>query len=318
ADDPNFSVGEDLLFRYVVIPRTKQALISRAIAYSWMDTRPHFLPGRVDTFNPYKQRLETRLGPASGFNMATDATVGTVALPSLWNQRPREGMQLHWDGNNDSVDERNKSAALGGGATEASLDLGSLARVHDFIATLQPPPYPRDRINADLARQGEQVWYAECASCHAFDGKYVGQVTPINEIGTDRSRLDSFTPLLASRMSEFGKGRSWQFSHFRKTDGYANMPLDGVWLRAPYLHNGSVPTLRDLLNTPEQRPSAFYTGYDLYDYENVGLVTSGAEAERFGQLYETSVQGNGNYGHLYGTNLSAAEKDALLEYLKTL
>ena len=48
-------------------------------------------------------------------------------------------------------------------------------------------------------------------------------------------------------MNTIGTGKPWKFSHFRKTDGYANMPLDGVWLRAPYLHNGSVPTLRALL-----------------------------------------------------------------------
>ena len=44
-------------------------------------------------------------------------------------------------------------------------------------------------------------------------------------------------------MNTIGTGKPWKFSHFRKTKGYANMPLDGVWLRAPYLHNGSVPTL---------------------------------------------------------------------------
>jgi hypothetical protein len=89
-------------------------------------------------------------------------------------------------------------------------------------------------------------------------------------------------------------------------------------LRSPFLHNGSVPTLRDLLNPPDQRPKAFFTGYDLYDYDKLGFVSTGPEAERFGQPYDTSVPGNGNGGHIYGTNLSQAEKDALLEYLKTL
>ena len=119
-------------------------------------------------------------------------------------------------------------------------------------------------------------------------------------------------------MTDFGKGYKWQFSHFRKTDGYANMPLDGLWLRAPYLHNGSVPTLRDLLKPPDQRPKVFFRGYDGYDYDNVGFVSSGPDAERFGSRYDTTVQGNNNSGHLYGTNLSQAEQDALLEYLKTL
>jgi mono/diheme cytochrome c family protein len=318
ADNPNFSWFEDLLFRYYIIPRTQRALQERGQAFSWMDARPNFLPGRVDTFNPYKQRLQERLGAASGFDISADKTVGTADLPSLWNQRPREGMWLHWDGNNDSVDERNRSATLGAGATEASLDGDSLVRVHDWIDDLPPPQFPRDRINAERAQAGEQVWGAQCASCHAFGAAQVGQVTPIEDVGTDRSRLDSFTPELARAMAEFGKGYPWQFSHFRKTSGYANMPLDGLWLRAPYLHNGSVPTLRDLLTAPEQRPKVFYRGYDLYDYDNVGFVTSGPDAERAGQRFDTAVMGNGNAGHVYGTNLSQAERDALLEYLKTL
>jgi mono/diheme cytochrome c family protein len=317
ADNPSFSWFDDLLFRYMVLPRTKDALISRGQSFSWMNARPNFLAGRVDTFNPYKQRLQERLGAASGFDMSSDTSIGTAKLPTLWNQRPREGMWLHWDGNNNSVDERNKSATLGAGATEQSLDEASLGRIHDFIAELQPPAFPPDRINSERAQAGERIWASQCASCHAFSGDQTGEVTPIDQLGTDRSRFDSFTPQLAQGMTNFGKGYSWQFSHFRKTDGYANMPLDGVWLRSPYLHNGSVPTLRDLLNPPDQRPKVFFTGYDLYDYDSVGFVSSGPEAERFGQRYDTSVPGNGNGGHSYGTNLSPADKDVLLEYMKT-
>ena len=64
--------------------------------------------------------------------------------------------------------------------------------------------------------------------------------------------------------------------------GYCSPPLDGLWMRAPYLHNGSVPTLRDLLTIPVARPSVFWRGYDVYDYQNVGFVSQGAEAEREG------------------------------------
>ena len=71
-------------------------------------------------------------------------------------------------------------------------------------------------------------------------------------------------------MNTIGEGKPWRFTHFRKTNGYANMPLDGLWLRAPYLHNGSVPTLRALL-FPDERPAVFYRGYDVYDWTNVGL-----------------------------------------------
>jgi hypothetical protein len=119
-----------------------------------------------------------------------------------------------------------------------------------------------------------------------------------------------------------GSGTSWRFTHFHKTDGYANMPLDGAWARAPYLHNGSVPTLRDLLDAPEMRPKEFYRGDNVYDQKKVGFASDRAEESgRHFSRYDTSVRGNGNGGHAgaeYGTDLPDADKDALVEYMKTL
>ena len=96
------------------------------------------------------------------------------------------------------------------------------------------------------------------------------------------------------------------------------MPFDGIWLRAPYLHNGSVPTLRDLLNAPENRPPVFYRGNDVFDQTSVGFVSSVAEVEgrRFFR-FDTTLPGNSADGHRYGLSLSAADKNALIEYLKT-
>jgi mono/diheme cytochrome c family protein len=270
--------------------------------------RPPQGPGRVDTFNPYKRMF--------GFDMKADASVGTADLPPLFNQRPRQGLWLHWDGNNDLVEERNKSAAIGAGATETSIDLASLDRVAQWTLDLQPPPYPAARIDRAKAEQGALVYRAACASCHAFDGDRVGRVTPLAEIGTDPERVRSFTPELVAKMNTIGTGTPWQFSHFRKTDGYANMPLDGVWLRAPYLHNGSVPTLRALL-FPDERPAIFHRGYDVYDWQRVGFVSDGPEAARQGVRFDTGLRGNSNAGHTYGRDLPAIDREALIEYLKT-
>ena len=109
-----------------------------------------------------------------------------------------------------------------------------------------------------------------------------------------------------------------RFKRFRKTDGYANHPLDGIWLRSPYLHNGSIPTLRDLLEPPERRPAVFYRGYDVFDQAKVGFVSDVEQADgRTFFRYDTSVPGNGNGGHIYGTQLSDDDKRAVVEYLKT-
>ncbi|MCC6510915.1 MAG: hypothetical protein IT423_17570 [Pirellulaceae bacterium] len=55
---------------------------------------------------------------------------------------------------------------------------------------------------------------------------------------------------MLTNQNQLGAGKWWRFRHFKKTLGYANAPLDGVWARAPYLHNGSVPTLYDLFSRP--------------------------------------------------------------------
>ncbi len=98
------------------------------------------------------------------------------------------------------------------------------------------------------------------------------------------------------------------------------MPLDGIWLRAPYLHNGSVPTMHDLLEPVSRRPKVFYRGDDVYDPIQLGFVHTLAERDghRFFR-FDTSIAGNGNQGHegkAYGTQLSEPDKKALIEYLK--
>ena len=123
----------------------------------------------------------------------------------------------------------------------------------------------------------------------------------------------------------YGKGYPWEFKHFHKTDGYANAPLDGVWARAPYLHNGSVPTLYDLLTPADHRnggQTTFYTGHAVYDTVNVGFRTDVATTNGHKSFaYVITEPGNSNKGHTgarYGTELSEEDKRALIEYLKTL
>jgi hypothetical protein len=307
-----------IIYRYAAIPQTRTELLARAPKLKFLERQPDWGPGRVDTFNPYK---------ALQFNfpmekLPDDEIVGTVDLPSIWQQRQREGMQLHWDGDNSSVEERNKSAALGAGVTPVTIDLPRIKRIEDWLLDATPPAYPFP-IDQSLASLGEPVYREYCANCHGENGrklagKYVGQVVPVEEVGTDRHRLDSYTYELLENQNTLYAGYPWRFTKFRKTNGYANMPLDGLWLRAPYLHNGSVPTLRDLLNAPENRPKTFYRGNDVLDRDNVGFVSTVPELDgrRFFR-YDTSLPGNSSSGHRYGVSLKPAEKNALIELLKT-
>lgn len=95
---------------------------------------------------------------------------------------------------------------------------------------------------------------------------------------------------------------------------YKARPLNGVWASAPYLHNGSVPTLYDLLLPPAERPRKFAVGRWEYDPRKVGYVSAG----QVPFVLDTSVIGNSNRGHEYGIKLTEADRWALVEYLKTL
>lgn len=305
----NLNFIERILYRQAIYAFREGVLAQRQQLDYW-NRIPDFGPGRVDTFGPYQ---------ALFFGRDPGDKVGTADFPSLWNQRPRQGMNLHWDGNNNSLQERNYSAAMGAGALPATLDTVSLDRVVNWIMDLSAPTYPEERIDRALATQGEPIFQEQCAACHAFDGSQVGQVDSIAKIQTDPQRLDSFTEAVVANMNTLGTGYPWKFTHFKKTDGYANMPLDGIWLRAPYLHNGSIPTLRALLDSPSERPTRFYRANDQYNWDDVGFIWDVAEENgRTYFLFDTTLPGNGNGGHTYGTDLTPADKDALLEYLKTL
>jgi hypothetical protein len=105
-------------------------------------------------------------------------------------------------------------------------------------------------------------------------------------------------------------------NRFRAPLAYRARPLNGIWAMAPYLHNGSVPSLHDLLLPPDQRPKTFYVGNWEFDPESVGYETKSWFLGAF--TYDTWTRGNSNAGHAFGTDLSEEDRKALIEYLKTL
>ena len=110
---------------------------------------------------------------------------------------------------------------------------------------------------------------------------------------------------------------------------YKVRPLNGVWATPPYLHNGSVPTIEDLLGDPEKRPPTFYLGSREYDPVKLGYNT---DPITNGFKFDTSIRGNSNRGHEFrkdynkdkeikgviGPELPEGDRKALIEYLKTL
>jgi hypothetical protein len=324
AEIDRLGANLDLLDRELVYPIAlaimRERVLTLAGRFEWINREPPWGPGRVDTFNSAKVIFNFPMDVLPPQELSAPAD-----FPSIWNQKPRQGMNLHWDGNNSLVEERNKSAAFGTGTTPPTIDIGRIKRVEDWLLEAKPPKFPFP-VDAQLAAKGGELYKQYCAECHGasgsdFGGAHVGKVTPIADIATDRRRLDSYTTELAVNQSTLYAGYPWRFTHFRKTFGYANMPLDGLWLRAPYLHNGSVPSLTDLLEPAAMRPKTFYRGNNLYDPVRVGFVSNVPEED--GKLFfefDTKIPGNSNAGHegkAYGTELSADEKSALVEYLKT-
>lgn len=297
---------ERLAYRYAILPFSKAGLAIQREAYQWQKSRPQQGRGRTDTFNPTKIVV---------FHQPDDGSIGTVDLPVIWNQRARVGLYLHWDGNNNDIRERNYAAAMAIGASPYSVLPEHFQRVTDYVLDLPPPSFPFP-VDEAAAERGWAVFQQQCADCHAFGSAKVGTVTPIDEIGTDRHRLDSFTEDLVDAFHAIDEG-PFHFDAYRKTEGYSNLPIDGAWARAPYLHNGSVPTLRDLLSPPAQRPQRFMRGSNVYDPLRMGFM-SGPPLLGPGFELDTTIAGNSAAGHDYGTELDEQDKNDLIEYLKTL
>ena len=208
-------------------------------------------------------------------------------------------------------------SGLGTGTTAKEINLASLERIENWLRQLPPPQYPFP-IDNSLVSKGEEIFANNCASCHAFGESKTGQVIPFTEVLTDPNRANHWTQEAADAMNNYAEKYSWDFENFRDTDGYTSLSLDGIWARAPYLHNGSIPSLTALLESPQSRPQVFYRGYDVYDGENVGFIWEGENAEKVGFKYDIHIVGNSNQGHIYGTDLPQNDKKALIEYLKTL
>ncbi len=322
AKNYRLSATDRLLYRLVVIPSTRRALLRLRDEGPWLEAGGDWGHGRVDLLGAI---AHGRLGQPRGDARAT------ADMPPLWRLASRpQGGGYFWSGVNTDLREVVRTSALAGGASPSWLDrdarswtatgpreVASLRRILNYIAGGEPPRYPLPTDQA-VAATGAEVFRTACASCHAPDGARVGQVVPVAEVGTDDRRVRAWPEAAADALNAFGNGRDWAFSKFRTTDGYVAVPLDGLWLRAPYLHTGSVPSLADLLEPAERRPRSFWRGYDVIDPVKVGFISEGAAAERKGSWYDTTQPGNGNAGHDYGTALAPELKRALLEFLKTL
>ena len=236
----------------------------------------------------------------------------------VWNVSNRHW--VHWDGNTQSPLGRNLLASLGLGAPlhgkHGELDFAMVKRQTDLSEMIQAPHYPY-KLDQAAAKRGAAHYAANCVSCHGGP-ESDKRLYSAAEVGTDPHRAELFTKQQAALFNKFLaelETTGYQASKeegLRSTGKYWAASMDGVWARSPYLHNGSVRTLQELLTPPTQRSKTFHRGSQDYDTNQMGYTDAGP------YLFDTSTRGNSNTGHNYGTALTSDQKHDLLEYLKTL
>lgn len=278
----------------------------------------------------------------------------------------------NWDGNQGAA-----SRTLASGTSATGDPRLVNVRIHEplnaFINNLPPPPYPFASVDLERAREGKTIFRTKCTACHKPRNE---TIYPVSKLGVDPNRS-----LVNTSVSRFGMaalvfeacriyglnqqgkpGAEWcvpegdwaarNDEYFHDTprrvaegkNGYKADPLYGIWAQAPYLHNGSVPTVAHLM-CPDTRPKRFLRGNLYYDEALMGFEWSDRPKARYSphdtmlvKEYDTTIPGKANTGHTFGADLcpdtsgldpiadrKAIERrlldsrvGALLEYLKTL
>lgn len=206
--------------------------------------------------------------------------------------------------------------------------------IQAYLKTINAPKYPGP-LDVTLADKGKAIFVQNCAKCHGTygdDWKYPNKLVELDDIGTDPTRAIGISDRAKEHFDQTWfaqetdeQGKKLVTSNER---GYIAPPLDGIWATAPYLHNGSVPTLYHLLNSktrPTKYTRSFRTDEADYDHRQVGWKVTLVDNEAVEQhplekrkTYDTTQPGRGNRGHTFGDKLTESERLALIEYLKTL
>lgn len=192
-----------------------------------------------------------------------------------------------------------------------------------YIKSLKPPVYPQ-QVNDKQAKQGKNIFNENCSGCHGTygsNGKYPNWLIPASSVQTDSALCNS---IMKNKQFISWFNNSWFVqgddpAQLVPYNGYIAPPLDGVWITAPYLHNGSVPTIEALLNS-KLRPTYWSRDFKnpVYDYKALGWQYTRHEQPDSKKTYNTTLSGYGNHGHTFGDHLTHEERSAVIEYLKTL
>lgn len=244
-------------------------------------------------------------------------------VPPLWHVGKKNTLYYTGIGRGDFTKLLFQASVLGiPDSTAARNAVNNFKDVYAWLRALEAPKYMGE-INQKLALKGEVLFNENCSKCHGTYGEeetYPNKLVALDLIKTD--------PMYAQYVINSGIVDWYNSSWFANTSpkswfepgmGYVAPPLDGVWATAPYLHNGSVPTLEDLLNS-KQRPTYWSrsgNGSD-YDYQKVGWKYQTTTDAKGDWTFDTTLPSYGNQGHYFGDKFTTEERTAVIEYLKTL
>lgn len=255
--------------------------------------------------------------------------VPPVSVPPWWRMKKKHAMFSMGEGRGDHASFMMTAAILCTDSLAQLKQLDSIAAdVRAYIASLEPPRYPFP-VNADLALQGKEQFEQTCSVCHGIYGEqpsYPNKLVPLHIVGTDRALVDFAFGDGDVFVDWFSQSPFGERATARPGRGYVAPPLDGVWATAPYLHNGSVPTIRAVLNSATRpdlwqhrdKSSDAESSYNQSDLGWHYRVVQPASDVSNRWLYDTSKPGYSNQGHHFGDGLNQEQLDAVIEYLKTL
>lgn len=220
---------------------------------------------------------------------------------------------------------------MGLSSERAAAAIPELTAVMAYLARVRAPSFP-GAIDRNRAARGKDVYARECASCHgtydnsAVSPRLLSFPNWAGTVGTDMSRVEAFAPALKAAVDKTLHGK--RHLDAAATSAIAAPLLSGIWASAPYLTNGSIPTLRQLL-MPQSRPARFMTGGHRLSMTDVGVdgvmregiwvFPEGYRAYSQPVLIDTAASGYSNRGHDKEVKgLTTQERDDLLEYLKLL
>jgi mono/diheme cytochrome c family protein len=300
---------------------------------------------RIDAIAPYTQTLTVGANPADNLTATLmahrdpttlawseqallevpPAEVAPVDVPPWWRMKKKTTMFYDSAGRGDHARIMMAASLLCTDSVDEAAQIDdAFVDVRAWIESMPVPKWPWS-IDSQLAATGRQVFNTTCARCHGTYGEggtYPNELVPLADVGTD-AMLAAGTAEFSPQFVTWFQTSFWgQTSRLDPQVGYIAPPLDGIWATAPYLHNGSVPTLAALLDST-QRPAVWTRTYLSTDYDQAAVgwqfTTAPSHATQANsRVYDTAELGYGNSGHTFGDDLEDSDRTALLEYLKTL